>query len=134
MMSKYTDEAGNPVDLAKLAEALEAVSIWATRSVEQEPETKLTQWRVYTVQNEDAPPSMHFVGYTGYEGRVCSAVQEYDSKTRRGVTRSGRVYELVGHSGHNGDAMYVWNRWLHINGDPKHEDVTEIFEKGYSPC
>ncbi len=131
-MEKFTDEAGNPVDLAKLAEQLEATSIWGVRSIEDEPETKLVQWRVYTVENKDAPPSMHLVGYTGYEGRVCSAVKEYDPKTRKGVTQSGRVYELVGHSGYNGDAMYVWSRWLGINGNPKYEDVTDIFEKGYS--
>ncbi len=127
-MSIYTDEAGNPVDLATLAETLEATSIWKVASVDVEPETGLTQWRVYRV-GKDEDTTTHFVGYAGYEGRVCSAVQTYNPMNRRGITKSGRVYELVGHSGFNGDAMYVWNRWLRINGNPEHVDVTNIYEK-----
>ena len=100
-------------------------SIWRPLSVSQEPETRLTNWAVFSVELAGGEPTIHFAGYAGYEGRVCSPVQQYDPTTRRGVTSSGRVYELTeGHAGLNGDAAYVWANWLRINGDPKFTDVT----------
>ena len=110
-------------DLEKLFDYLENISVWQVASVTDEPETQLSQWRIFLVDGKD----IHFVGYTGYEGRVCSAVQTFDPTTCRGVTKSGRIYELAGHSGFNGDAMYVWRRWLGINDNPPHEDVTDTY-------
>lgn len=127
-MNEYFDEAGNPIDLAKLAEFAEATSIWRPRSVEHEPETRLTQWRVYRVEGIGDEQTTHLVGYGGYEGRVCSPVQSYDPTTKRAITRSGRVYELLGDSGYNRDAMYVWSRWCDMNGVTNIEDVTEVYE------
>ena len=92
----------------EVIDAIQATSIWRPASVEQEPETRLTSWRVMEVDGKD----IHFVGYASYEGRVCSAVQTYDPTNKRGITRSGRVYELLGSSGYNRDAMYVWSRWM----------------------
>lgn len=111
-------------NLEKLFDYLEKTSIWQAASVTAEPETQLTQWQIFLVNSKD----IHFVGYTGYEGRVCSAVQTFDPTTCKGVTRSGRIYELVGPPGFNRDAMYVWNRWLEINGDPTVEDVTDTYK------
>ena len=128
-MSEYFDEAGNKIDLEMLAAVAEANSIWRPRSVEQEPETRLTQWRVFKVKGLDGDNvTTHFVGRADWEGRVCSPVQTYDPTTKRGVTRSGRVYELLGDSGHNGDAMYVWARWCNINDIVEVEDVTAEYE------
>jgi len=110
-------------DLEKLFDYLEQTSIWRVASVSDEPQTSLTQWRIFLVDGKD----MHFVGYTGYEGRVCSAVQTFDPTTCKGVTESGRIYELVGPPGFNGDAMYVWNRWLNIYGNPTVEDITDTY-------
>jgi len=118
-------------DLSKLAEIAIAASIWRPASVTQEPETHLTQWRVLKVKGDiDGADTIHFVGYAGYEGRVCSPVQTYDPSTMRGVTRSGRVYELVGHPGFNGDAMYTWGMWLDRMGNPEVEDMTDHYEAG----
>lgn len=106
-----------------------ANSIWRPRSVSQEPETKLTNWAVFSVDFPGDKPTIHFAGYAGYEGRVCSPVQTYDPTTRRGRTRSGRVYELLkDRKGLNGDAEYVWRNWLRMNGDPKFTDVTADYE------
>lgn len=108
-------------NIQRLAEYLEATSIWKPASVQQEPHTVLTNWRVMLVQEKD----IHFVGWAQYEGRVCSAVQSYDPTTKRGITRSGRIYELSGPSGYNSDAEYVWNRWLKMYGLTQ-EDVRDI--------
>jgi hypothetical protein len=69
----------------------------------------------------------HFVGYnlTEREGRTSSSIVEFDPMTKRGVTESGRVYELVGSAGHNSDGIYTFNRWCEINGITEIVDVTE---------
>lgn len=87
--------------------------IWATTPVDEVPEIVLRQWRVMELKDGDR----HFVGYnvTEGEGRVSSKIVTYDPVTKRGVTQSGRVYQLDGSPGYNGDAIYVWNKWQAIN-------------------
>ena len=107
------------------------MSIWKPATVTQEPHTRLTQWRVMEVSAEfnDFKPTIHLFGYAGYEGRVCSAVQSYDPKSKRAVTKSGRVYELVGSSGYNGDALYTWDRWFaNLGLSATVKDVTADYE------
>jgi hypothetical protein len=111
--------------LADLHELAIVTSIWQVSDVKDEPESRLTSWRAYLVKGE--PDTVHFVGYAGYEGRVCSPVKEYDKVTHRGVTRSGRVYELLGRPGYNSDAEYVWHRWLDMMGNPVYTDISEQF-------
>ena len=121
--------------LEKLANFTDATSIWKPASVQQEPQTILSQWRAYKVKGnfDGEPETTHFVGYTVGrfgEGRVCSPILQYDPETRQAITKSGRVYKLHGDSGFNPDAMYVWNRWLSIASNPEYIDVTEEYENG----
>jgi len=53
----------------------------------------------------------------GREGRVSSPIVTFDKENMRGITRSGRVYQLteIG-PGFNADADYVLGEWLHRNG------------------
>lgn len=118
-------------ELDHLCDIVTTQSIWKPASVTQEPETRLTQWRVMKVSADfnTHKDTIHFVGYTGYEGRVCSAVQTYDPITKRGITKSGRVYELVGDSGFNGDAIHVWNVWFaRVGTTAKVEDITDTYK------
>ena len=121
----------NKDDLQKLAEIAEKTGIWRPADVTQEPETKLVDWQVYKVYLEQLGEyTMHFNGYTldAYgEGRVCSPVVEFDKNTMRGVTKSGRIYELVGAPGFNHDADYVWCRWLGLNGSLEFVCITDEF-------
>ena len=123
----------NTEQLSELAKVAIAASIWRPDSVTDEPEIKLTQWRVYLVKADidSTGDTIHFVGSVGYrysEGRVCSPVQTYDPTTKKGITRSGRIYELVGQSGHNRDALYVWNHWLNkFNTIPEIVDLTDTY-------
>jgi hypothetical protein len=121
----------NKDDLQKLAEIAEKSSVWKPADVTQEPETKLINWQVYKVFiKEIGEYTIHFNGYTmdAYgEGRVSSPVVEFDKNTMRGVTRSGRVYELVDAPGSNKDAQYIWHRWLGINDSPEFVCVTDEF-------
>jgi hypothetical protein len=100
------------------------MTIWATTPVDEVPELRLRDWAVYQCR---LAGTRHFVGWniTEQEGRVSSAIQAFDAERRRGVTESGRVYELVGEPGRNRDAAYVWARWLRINGETEFDDVTD---------
>ena len=105
--------------------------MWRPVSVKDEPLTHLHSWQAHKVQNLDGSWDLHFHGYTGYEGRVCSKVVEFDKEKMVGKTRSGRLYKLVGEPGYNGDAEYVWGNWLHTYGNPETEDVTDkLYEEG----
>jgi hypothetical protein len=101
------------------------MTVWRTNPVSEEPEIVLSSWSVRELPDGDR----HFVGYNfadGGEGRVSSKILEFDPKTLKGKTRSGRVYQLDRHTaGFNTDAEYVWNRWKAINKIKIFEDVTE---------
>ena len=98
-------------ELEQLMKDAVDASVYRPASVVQEPHTRLTQWQVHRVTTVDGFSSIHFMGYAGYEGRVCSSVQTYDPTTKRGITKSGRIYELIRDPGVNRDAMYVFNNW-----------------------
>ncbi len=87
------------------------MSIWLTRPVAIEPSITLTSWKI--IETVEDKPSRHFVGYSdaGREGRVSSPIVTFDAATMRGITHTGRVYELKGSPGLNGDAAYVLGRW-----------------------
>lgn len=97
--------------------------LWTFGSVEQEPSVHLVSWKVVEI---DAG-TRHFVGADALDrtGRVSSAIVQLDLTAKRGVTRSGRVYKLVGEPGHTGDGNYVWTRWCEINGVRSFTDVTQ---------
>ena len=107
------------------------MSIWKTSSIEQTPTVVLSRWQVYEVTTPYMDhATRHFVGYneTEREGRVSSNIQEFDVVAMRGLTRSGRVYQLSGPSGTHPDASYVWEHWKHINEVDTCRNITEEFE------
>lgn len=99
------------------------MSLWQLAPVSAEPEKTIDHWSI----REDNEGELHFVGYCKQEGGgvVSSAIQKFDPQTMRGITRSGRVYSLVGESGRDFDAEYVWFRWCVINKVTSWTDVSE---------
>jgi hypothetical protein len=97
--------------------------IWRIASVSQDPNVSLSSWRIL----ETDEGSKHFVGSNrlDHTGCVSSAVSAFDPFALRGVTRSGRVYQLIGHSGWDRSAQYVWERWCKVNDVMSYVDVTE---------
>jgi hypothetical protein len=93
--------------------------IWKTTSIEETPEIRLLDWQIFELEDG----SKHFMGYniTEREGRVSSAIVEFDEETMIGRTKSGRTYQLLGGPGTNSDALYVLVRWLEINGVTKYK-------------
>lgn len=97
--------------------------VWATSSVSETPEITLTNWAVLELPDGDR----HFAGFnvTEYEGRASSKIVTFDKDTMRGVTRTGRVYELYGRPGLSGDGLYTWNRWCSLNNIVEFKNMSE---------
>lgn len=101
-------------------------SLWETPPVVDQPTVHLVRWRVLEVRNRDLELECHFVGYNaeGREGRVSTAIRHFDPTTSRGVTKSGRVYQLIGPPGYDSDGAWVWHHWSRLNGMTDEKDVT----------
>ena len=99
--------------------------IWATAPIKEEPSISLTQWKI-----KETTIGNFFSGWNtrSREGRVSTRIVTYDPETKRGITESGRVYELVGESGWNGDAEYVWARYKRIYNLVELTDVPVLDE------
>jgi len=99
------------------------VPIWSVRTVTSQPQLRLVDWSIIEIQNGDR----HFVGYNvdDSEGRVSTAIKAFDPKSRKGVTSSGRVYELLGEPGYDAEAEHVWEGWKRVNSVSASRNVTE---------
>jgi hypothetical protein len=108
-------------ELIKVIASLEAhPNIWSVAPVELEPEKWLESWQVVRVVKSNGFEErfgLHFVGRncSDFHGAVSSKIEQFDPKTMRGVTNSGRVYQLVGLPGYCDDAQYVLDCWSQAN-------------------
>jgi hypothetical protein len=72
---------------------LEPNSLWRIAPVSDEPEVRLWDWDI----KKDTTGNRYFVGTLADGlGWVSTAIVDFDPERRRGRTKSGRVYELVG--------------------------------------
>jgi hypothetical protein len=96
--------------------------VWSVPDVSAEPDISISDWQIFETEHG----SRHFVGSNIRDdtGRVSTAIQELDLTLLRGVTSSGRVYQLVGPRGCSGDGQYIWGRWCAVNGVTSYTDVT----------
>lgn len=113
-------------ELKDLLDGIARSSIWRTPPVSEQPKIILARWRVVEVYNKKSQVERHFIGYNveDQEGRVSSAIQDFDPETALGITRSGRAYHLIGDPGRDPDGEYVWNNWAKINLFTDEKDVT----------
>ncbi|MDR6496400.1 hypothetical protein J2797_006327 [Paraburkholderia terricola] len=74
--------------------------------VELQPMVFLSRWQVM----ETDEGFRYFIGRNmeTMSGRASTCIVKFDPKTRRGVTGTGRIYELVGKSGVDTAANYLW--------------------------
>ena len=111
-------------------------SIWSAAPVEAEPEKWLAAWQVFNVVKTNGFADrfgLHFVGRNcrDNDGAVSSKIERFDPVTMRGVTSSGRVYQLVGPPGFCDDAAYVLDGWCKFN-QVEVENATEEFIRRYN--
>ncbi|UFS72482.1 hypothetical protein LPW11_09875 [Geomonas sp. RF6] len=104
------------------------LGIWLPPGVLEEPEVVLIRWRVLEVLDRERR-ERHFVGYSvgGNSGRVSSAIVSFDPCRSYAVTKSGRVYQLVGAPGYDIDGEWVWHQWTRIKGFTEEKDVTDEY-------
>ncbi|MGF6787366.1 hypothetical protein [Paraburkholderia sp. 35.1] len=78
-------------------------------------------WLAHWSIRETADGARHFVGYSleTSNGRVSTKIVHLDKATRTAQTLSGRIYQLVGPSGHSVDAEYVFNTFARGLGNGK---------------
>jgi hypothetical protein len=114
----------------KILEDIIWSSLWKASSIEDTPSLELARWSVYEVDSELWPGSTcHFVGYnlTEREGRVSSAIVEFDKEKMVGKTKSGRVYQLCGPPGHDPDADWVWCFFIDRNKLTETVEITDQY-------
>jgi len=106
------------------------MSIYRAAPVELEPVVFLAAWRVFEASLCGQPPTRHLCGrqMPSRGGRASTAIEEINSVDRTVRTRSGRLYALLGNSGHNSDALYVWETWSSMNDAKDIRDVTDEIE------
>jgi len=101
------------------------MSIWNV----SDPQTvSVKSWSVIEAY-DGYKTSRHIVGYNvdEKEGRVSSDIVE--SKDGKLITRSGRIYNLIGDPGYDSDGSYVWENWKRLNKIKYTVDVTKEYIK-----
>ena len=96
--------------------------VWKVPAVDAQSLLTLRDWTVL----ELSPGTRHVVGHCveNREGRVSTAVVDFDLSAMRATTESGRVYVLQGEPGFSDDGYYVWRRFSRLNNVPEFVDVT----------
>lgn len=85
--------------------------IWSTIPATIEPHLILEEWFVFETEPERG--ERHFLGMRKDAGyvRISSPIKNFDRTTMRGVTSTGRCYQLVGPPGWTSDMSYLLLNW-----------------------
>ena len=92
-------------------------------TVQDQPCVTLRHWRVF----EQPTGERHLVGLVVATGRarVSTALAQFDARTLRATTGSGRAYRLDGQPDETGTSQYVWSWWAILNNWVGARDVTQ---------
>jgi len=103
--------------------------IFLPPTVTDAPDERLRSWAVFDVLVPAlGERTRHVAGdVSDRSGRVSSPLVAIDDANRSVVTRSGRVYHLVGRPGLGLEGEYVWRQWLSISEARDVQDVTAEF-------
>ena len=108
------------------------MAVWRAVAIATFPQLTLTNWSVFEVELGAAVEdcTRHFVGVTTAPRRcaqVSSPVLMFDRATGRGITESGRAYQLLqGQDGSPASVLRTWTRWKEINHIVAEKDVTQL--------
>ncbi len=129
---RITDEQRHAFEFPHIAELVRLsrqMAFHRIAPVSVEPSTRLTQWQIALVRDDQGKRTRHMVGWAEYEGRVSSPITSFDPKTGVAFSLSGRRYQLSGPSGRDRDADYVWERWKRATGVKMVRYSTQAFER-----
>lgn len=107
--------------------------IFLPPTVTRAPNEWLRSWAVFELLVPKlGERTQHVAGdVSDGSGRVSSPLVAIDEATRSVVTRSGRVYRLVGAPGFGLEGEYVWQQWLSVADARDVEDVTADFVRRF---
>ena len=93
---------------------------WRSGTIGEDAHIVLTDWAVMQVSlgGADGAVTRHFIGIRGGRpprAQVSSPVVTFDPHSVRGVTESGRIYQLNGFSPVSVAVLATWTRWKEIN-------------------
>ena len=100
---------------------------WHSAPVSETPLVVLVGWHVFEVKLPDRTErTRHFAGTTAREGhgKVSTPIVEFDPATWRGVTESGRVYQLENSAGLDINVTLAWDAWIRVHAATDLVDVT----------
>lgn len=131
-MNKKTDELKNFVE-SHVTRLTDAPNIWSQPPVAIEPEKWLASWQIYKAISSKYPMSnfgYHIVGFDvrGRHGAVSSKLEQFDPLKMRGITQSGRIYQLLGEPGVDPDAQYTLEGWSKQNQVVMQEATEEFIQ------
>lgn len=98
-----------------------AMTVWQMQTIDTEPHVVLTDWAVMQVALQGHGGdvvSRHFVGVRAGKpprAQVSSPVVVFDPQRARGVTESGKIYQLNGFSPVPSSVLATWSRWKDIH-------------------
>jgi len=74
----------------------------------------------------------YFIGHNmeTRNGRASTLIVSFDPETRRGVTQSGRIYELVAESGIDVNANFLWDAICAQSGESSRDVSSEYAQPG----
>lgn len=103
--------------------------IFLPPTVTEAPDERLRSWAAFEVLVPGlGERTRHVAGeVSDRSGRVSSPLVAIDDAIRSVVTRSGRVYQLVGRAGLGLEGEYVWRHWLSGSEARDVQEVTAEF-------
>lgn len=93
-------------------------SVWQAAPVSEKPFVVLVDWHVFEVQLPGrAERTRHFAGTKALDGhgKASTAIIAFDPVAGRGVTESGRVYQLEGSAGVEVNVACAWDAFVRVN-------------------
>lgn len=101
------------------------MSVKSGRAASKRPRVWLVRWHVMRTNLG----TRHFVGHSVEDDRayVSTPIVRYDVARRTGVTSNGRPYTLVGPSGYDEEAEFVWCHYVRLWGVTDVVDVSDEY-------
>ena len=99
------------------------------KAPEESREVTLRRWCVMEVTTKQGTRSHHVHGHdvTNNFARTSSAIGEFDAHNMTVITRSGRLYKLVGLPGNYPAGKPAWATWCSSNSITTQTDVTDQY-------
>ena len=99
--------------------------VWVTPDPLEQPELSISRWRIIEITHK-RQKERRLSGFVveNQEGRLSTPLIAIDLDKKQCVTRSTRIYNLIGPPALDDDAEYVLRAWMSANGIKNIRDVS----------